>query len=127
MSWSKGVVRFVAVGAGLLLSLFLAIGCAAAEPAPTAVRAVGVGAAHERAEQRQCLIHRHEGNGLRLVVPGALGVPSPAPRTGVAAAAPGLTADGRTSVGVAAPRTARQAVPLTRSGELPVFLQVFRC
>ncbi|MFD3456071.1 hypothetical protein ACFWVC_28325 [Streptomyces sp. NPDC058691] len=120
-------MRVIGVCAGLVLSLFLAINCAAAEPAAMAVKSSAASAAEAQAENRHCLIHRQEGNGIGLVLPGAPGVPSPAPRTGTAVDDPAVTADGKTSATVTAPRTARQAVPLTRSGELPVALAAFRC
>ncbi|MFJ4987825.1 hypothetical protein ACIP9H_28985 [Streptomyces sp. NPDC088732] len=127
MLCGKGVGRVVAAGVGILLSLFLALGSTAAEPAPTALREAGARTAYTQSEQRHCLSHRQEGNGAGLVVPGALGVPSPAPRTGSPAEDPVVNAGGHRPATVTAPRTARQAVPLTRSGELPVALGVFRC
>ncbi|MEU4098912.1 hypothetical protein [Streptomyces sp. NPDC026673] len=115
--------------AALLLSLFAAIGCVAAEPVPASGRGAGGTAARAESGQPDCLARQRGSNGIRLVLPGTVSVPAPAPAprggTGSDETAP---VDGpRVSAAVTAPRTARQAIPLARSGELPVTLRVFRC
>lgn len=127
---AKGVARAVAIVAALLLSLFAAIGCAAAEPVPASSgRGTGTTVARAEPETRNCLARRHASNGIRLVLPGTVSVPAPAsaPRgaTGTDETVP--VDDAQVSAAVTAPRTARQAVPLSRSGELPVAHGAFRC
>ncbi|MFD8075091.1 hypothetical protein ACFYYN_28955 [Streptomyces sp. NPDC001902] len=115
--------------AALLLSLFAAIGCAAAEPVPVSGRGAGTTVARVEPETRNCLARRHGSNGIRLVLPGTVSVPAPAPAprggTGTDETVPAEGA--QVSAAVTAPRTARQAVPLSRSGELPIALGAFRC
>jgi hypothetical protein len=125
---AKGVVRAVAVTAALVLSLFLAIG-GAAEPAPATGRGAGKTAARAESEQPHCRVRRHGSDGIRVVLPGSVSVPAPAPapRGTTGSDQPAAAEDAAAPGAVTAPRTARQAVPLTRSGELPVALSAFRC
>ncbi|MFE0629818.1 hypothetical protein ACFW3D_22990 [Streptomyces sp. NPDC058864] len=115
--------------AALLLSLFAAIGCAAAEPVPASGRGTGTTVARAEPETRNCLARRQGSNGIRLVLPGTVSVPAPAsaPRGSAGTDETVPVEDAQVSAAVTAPRTARQAVPLSRSGELPVAHGAFRC
>jgi hypothetical protein len=136
MSWTKGVVRALALCAALLLALLLGVECAAAQAAVSPGRTERTERAEraERAEPKRedCPARPGGSGGPRLVLPGPLFVPTPSRRAGSAAdhgpadADPG---DGHDAP-AAAPRSARQTIPLSRSGrsdELPVAHQVFRC
>jgi hypothetical protein len=128
----RGVGQAIAMAFALLLSLFLTVDRASAEPVPTATHTACVRA--ERAERtevppKDSPAHRQYG-GMLAVLPGSLSIGSPSPtmRTGSAADGLATTDDDDVSAAVAAPHAAGPAVSrIRRSGELPVVLQTFRC
>jgi len=135
MSRIKAIARALALCAAVLLGVFLAAepACAHSGPGSSAGRAERVERA-ERAEPKceGCPARRSGAGsftGVLLVLPGSPRAGSSSPRSRSAAynspadADPGAGQEGP----AAAPRTARQAIPLSRSGELPVAHQVFRC
>jgi hypothetical protein len=122
-----GLARALAVSLVVLLSVFVASDCADAEP--FTVLASHMSVTEERAdwpEQDDCPA-RGDGD-VQLVVRGS----SSAPSASQSSSRSGCGADGACEEcgcqdTITAPRTARDAVPLTRSGELPIAFQVFRC
>lgn len=130
MSWTREFVRVLALCAAVLLTLFVGAECASAQCVPAAGRAERT----ERAEPRRedCPTRPGGSGGLRLALPGSSLAPSPSPRSGPAAYDGSADADPAQGQGApaGAARSARQAIPLSRSGrsdEVPVAHQVFRC
>jgi hypothetical protein len=128
------VVRALAVSAAVLLGIFVAAGpaCAHAGPESSVGRAERVEPIERAEPKRESCPAQRSGSGsftgVLIALPGSPYSPSP-PRSRSAAYGGPTDADpGAGQVApVAAARTARQAVPLSRSGELPVAHQVFRC
>jgi hypothetical protein len=111
----------------MLLSVFVAVDCAAAQPVPASVESLNPGT--ERAE-RPAHDHcpDHVGGCVQLVIPGSPFASSPSQsssRSGCGDDGTGTEGDSRHRI--TAPRAARHAVPLTRSGQLPIAFKVFRC
>ncbi|MFE2432105.1 hypothetical protein ACFXJ5_35950 [Streptomyces sp. NPDC059373] len=134
MSRLKAVARALALCAAVLLGLFLAAepACAHSGPESSAGRVERVERI-ERAEPKRegCPAQRSDSGsftGVLIALPGSPYSPS-SPRSRSAAFDSPADADPGTgrAAPVAAPRAARQAIPLSRSGELPVAHQVFRC
>jgi hypothetical protein len=126
-------VRALALFAAALLALLLGVECASAHSVTSPGRAERAERTERAEPKREDCPARPGGiGGLRLVLPGSPFAPSPSKRSGAAAydgpadADPGDGPDAP----AAAPRSARQSTPLSRSGrsdELPVAHQVFRC
>jgi hypothetical protein len=122
----KGVARTAVVGLIALISLLLTIDCAAAQPVPSAGR-LETGA--ERAEPMadMCVEGRHGGRHSVPCEASPALIPVSRSGTGSASADVDGADDDRASRATTAPGAARPVVPLSRSGQLPVVLQVFRC
>jgi hypothetical protein len=127
VNWIKGVARVGVVGIAVLLSLLLTVDCATAHavlPAVGTGRTAGAGAQRAEPERDLCPSRRHDSH--LLVLPQALTIPAPAPRSGSASDDADGADDDTVPDAITAPRAARHVVPLCRSGELPVALRVFR-
>ena len=120
----KGVARAAVVGVIALLCMLLAVDVVSPQPAPQASRS---DLRIERAEPLGDLCGERERSSRHLLLPTAPVVPMFESRSGSAAADVDGAGDDTMTAVTAASLAARHVVPLSRSGQLPVVLQVFRC
>jgi hypothetical protein len=120
----RGVARAALAGVIALLCMLLAVDVVSAQPAPGADRS---DSRIERAEPLGDLCDEREHTRRHLIRPTASAVPMSDPRSGSATADADGADDDTMTAATAASLAARHVVPLSRSGQLPVVLQVFRC
>lgn len=123
----RHTARALVMAVSVLLALFIAADCASAQVIPSDTISVTAPAEPRSANEALVSAHGNTGaedcKGLRGRAP--LTAPTPTGKYGCVCGCDAGVPVPRT--GITTPITARQAVPVSRSGELPVILQIFRC
>jgi hypothetical protein len=121
---SKGVAHTALVSLVALLSVLLTVDVVSAQPAPPVGRSK-VWVEHTEPMRDMCAERHHDSR--HSILPAPSPVPMSAARSGSASANADGADDDEVPDALATLRAAGHVVPLRRSGQLAVVLQVFRC